>query len=88
MQRPVDVKDKARWRRKTYVTRVAMLLMQDMTLETIPQPRSDPCKVAGWWMIGPTPCAFTIHQMKKVMPAIGTTTAFSVKRCRLGVPNG
>ena len=67
----------------TYVTRVAMLLMQDMMLETIPQPSIGPRKVAGWWTIGPTPWAFTMHQMKNVIPAIGTTIAFSVNRCRL-----
>lgn len=34
-------------------------------------------------MIGPTPLAFTIHQMKNVIPAVGATIALSVKRCRL-----
>ena len=34
-------------------------------------------------MIGPTPWAFTMHQMKNVMPAIGATIAFSVKKCRI-----
>lgn len=59
------------------------MLMQDMILETMAQLRSDPPRVAGWWMIGPTPCALTIHQMKNVMPAMGTTIALSVNRCRL-----
>jgi len=34
--------------------------------------------------MGPTPCAFTIHHMKKVIPAVGATMAFKVKRWRLG----
>jgi len=34
-------------------------------------------------MIGPTPLALTIHQMKKVMPAVGATIAFTVNRCRI-----
>ena len=34
-------------------------------------------------MIGPTPCALTMVQMKNVMPAIGTTMALAVNRCRL-----
>lgn len=67
----------------TYVTRVAMLLMQDMMLDTIAHPSSDPWIVDGWWMMGPTPFAFTIHQMKKVTPAIGVTMAFTVNKCRL-----
>ena len=65
------------------MTRVAILLMHDMILDTMPQLRSEPCSEAGWWMIGPTPFALTIHQMKKVIPAIGATMAFTVKRCRL-----
>ena len=32
--------------------------------------------------MGPTPWALTMHQIKNVMPAMGTTTAFRVKRCR------
>ena len=65
------------------MTRVAILLMHDMILDTMPQLRSEPCSVAGWWMIGPTPFALTMHQMKKVIPAIGATMAFAVKRWRL-----
>lgn len=34
-------------------------------------------------MIGPTPLAFTMLQIKKVIPAIGTTMALAVNRCRL-----
>lgn len=34
-------------------------------------------------MMGPTPCALTIAQMKKAIPAIGTTNAFAVNRWRL-----
>ena len=69
----------------TYVTSVDMLLMHDMMLETIAQPKAEPCSVPGWRMMGPTPCALTMHQMKNVMPAIGTTIALSVNRWRLCV---
>ena len=34
--------------------------------------------------MGPTPWAFTIHHIKKVIPAVGATIAFKVKRWRLG----
>lgn len=34
-------------------------------------------------MMGPTPFAFTMHQIKKVTPAMGVTMALRVKRCRL-----
>lgn len=60
-----------------------MLLIQDMMLETMAQLRSDPPSVAGWWMIGPTPWALTMHQMKNVMPAMGTTIALRVNKWRL-----
>ena len=33
--------------------------------------------------MGPTPFAFTMHQMKKVMPAVGATIALSVNRWRI-----
>ena len=70
-----------RW--ETYVMSVAKLLKQDMMPETMPQLRAEPCRVPGWWTIGPTPCALTMHQMKNVMPAIGATMAFTVNKCRL-----
>lgn len=70
---------------ETYVTSVAMLLMQDIRLDTIAQLRSLPCNAEGWWMIGPTPLARTMHQTKNVIPAVGATTALRVKRCRLNV---
>lgn len=63
--------------------RVAMLEMQDIRETTIAQPSSEPFSVAGWWMIGPTPLALTITQMKNVKPAIGTKIALAVKRWRL-----
>lgn len=34
-------------------------------------------------MIGPTPLALTMDQMKNAMPAMGTTIALAVKRWRL-----
>ncbi len=70
---------------ETYVTSVAMLLIQDIRLDTIAQLRSLPCNAEGWWMIGPTPLARTMHQTKNVIPAVGATTALRVKRCRLNV---
>ena len=62
--------------------------MHDMRLTTISQPSSEPWTVLGREMIGPTPLAFTIHQIKKVMPATGATTDFRVKRCRLCTQKG
>lgn len=66
-----------------FVTNVAMLLMQDMRLDTMAHDRSLPCSFEGWCTIGPTPLAFTMHQMKKVIPAVGATMAFRVKRWRI-----
>lgn len=65
------------------MTSVAMLLMHDMRLATMFQPSTLPCTVLGCRTMGPTPCALTMHHTKKVMPAMGTTTAFTVKRWRL-----
>ena len=59
---------------------VAMLLMQLMSEVTIAHAKSEPWSALGWWMMGPTPLAFTMDQMKNVMPAIGTTMALAVKR--------
>jgi hypothetical protein len=64
-------------------TRVAMFEMQDMRETTIVQPRSEPDRREGWLTMGPTPLAFTIAQMKKVIPAMGTQIALAVKRWRL-----
>ena len=69
----------------TCTMRVAILLMHDMRLITIAHPNSEPCTVAGWEMMGPTPFALTIHQIKKMMPAAGATMALSVKRWRLEI---
>ena len=63
--------------------RVAILLMHDMRLTTIAHPNSEPCTVAGCDMMGPTPFALTMHQIKKMTPAAGATMALSVKRWRL-----
>jgi hypothetical protein len=65
------------------VTRVAMLLMHDIKELIIAHPSSEPSIVEGWWIMGPTPLALMMHQMKKVIPAVGATIAFRVKRCRL-----
>jgi len=62
---------------------VAMLEMQDMRLETIAHPRSEPWSLAGCFTTGPIPWALMMHHTKNVIPAMGTTTAFSVNRCRL-----
>lgn len=58
-------------------------LMHDVMLATIAHPRGEPWTVAGWWTIGPTPRALMIHQIKKVIPAIGTMIALTVNKCRL-----
>ena len=62
-----------------------MLLIHDMMLETMAQPKAEPCSVPGWRMMGPTPCALTMHQMKNVIPAIGTMMALTVNRWRLSI---
>lgn len=67
----------------TYVTRVAILLIQDIRLATMAQASSVPCNLLGCLIIGPNPCAFTIAQIKKTMPAVGATMAFTVNKCRL-----
>jgi len=70
--------------KNTDVRRVAILLIQDIKLATIPHPSSDPCRLPGCAMIGPTPWALTMHQMKKMIPAMGVTIALAVNKCRLG----
>lgn len=59
-----------------------MLLTHDIKLATMAQPRDEPWIFEGCRTMGPTPCALTMHQMKNVMPAIGTIMALTVKRCR------
>ena len=61
------------------------MLMHDIRLATMFHANVPPCRVPGCLIIGPTPCARTMHQMKNVMPAIGTTIALSVNRWRLCV---
>lgn len=60
-----------------------MLLMHDMRLTTIDQLSSEPWRVDGCEIIGPTPFAFTMHHTKNTMPAMGVTMDLSVKRWRL-----
>lgn len=61
--------------------RVAKLAIADMIPETIAHASVLPEAVAPWWTIGPIPLALTIAQMKNATPAVGTTNAFTVKRC-------
>lgn len=65
------------------MTPATILLMQDIRLVIIAQLRSLPCNVEGWWIIGPTPLARTMHQAKNVIPAVGATIALRAKRRRL-----
>lgn len=60
--------------------RVAKLAMEDMKPLTNSQPSSLPESRPGWRTIGPTPPARTMAQMKKAMPAVGTTYDLTVKR--------
>lgn len=63
--------------------RVAKLAMDDMMPVTIPQASFDPWAVFGCLTIGPIPFARTTAQMKKATPAIGTTMALAVNKCRI-----
>lgn len=63
--------------------RVAKLEMADMMPITIPQTSLEPEALAGCWMMGPSPWALTTAQMKNAMPAVGTTYALTVNRCRI-----
>lgn len=54
--------------------------MEDMKPLTNSQPSSLPESRPGWRTIGPTPPARTMAQMKKAMPAVGTTYDLTVKR--------
>jgi hypothetical protein len=60
---------------------VAKLAIELIMPFTIAQPSSLPEAVPGWETIGPIPLARTILQMKKAMPAVGTTKDLTVKRC-------
>lgn len=75
-----SIVSEGRLRLNTNVIRVAMLLMQEPMAATIAHALAEPCRVPGWWMIGPTPWALTMAQTKKIIPAIGTTIALAVKR--------
>jgi hypothetical protein len=61
--------------------RVAKLAIALMIPLIILQARTLPVAVPGWWTIGPIPCARTILHIKKQMPAVGTTYAFTVNKC-------
>ena len=63
--------------------RVAKLAIADMIPITIPHANLDPEASAGCFTIGPIPCALTMAQMKNVMPAMGTTKALTVNKCRI-----
>jgi hypothetical protein len=58
---------------RLFTTSVAMFEMHDITAFTNAQPIADPWTVEGWEMMGPRPCARTIHQMKNPIPAMGAT---------------
>ena len=60
-----------------------MFEMQDMRLKIIAHPRSELWSWAGCLTTGPIPWALTMHHTKNAIPAMGTTTAFSVNKCRL-----
>jgi hypothetical protein len=62
---------------------VAKLAMADMIPVMIPQASLEPCEVLLWCTIGPMPLALTRAQMKKAIPAVGTTYALTVKRWRI-----
>jgi hypothetical protein len=57
----------------SFTISVAKLAIADMMPVTIPHANLDPVATAGWCTIGPMPWARTIAQMKKAIPAVGTT---------------
>ena len=63
--------------------RVAKFPIEAMMPLITPQTRSDPCRDAGLCTTGPMPCALTIAQAKKTRPAVGTTYALMVNKCRI-----
>lgn len=62
---------------------VAKLAMEDMMPVAIAQANLEPWEVFGWCTIEPMPFALTRAQMKNVIPAVGTTNALTVNRCRI-----
>lgn len=60
--------------------RVAKFAIEDMIPVTIPHANFEPCDVLLCFTIGPMPLARTRAQMKKAIPAVGTTYALTVKR--------
>jgi len=62
---------------------VAKLAMELMMPLTTSHASSEPCLVAGCFMIGPNPPARTTAQIRKAMPAAGTKYALTVKRWRI-----
>jgi hypothetical protein len=63
--------------------RVAKLAIALMIPETMPHANLEPWATPGWCTIGPIPCALTMAQMKKEIPAVGTTKALTVNKCRI-----
>ena len=56
--------------------------MQVIILAIICHTSFEPWRVPGCRTMGPSPSAFTIHHTKKTTPAMGTTIALTVNRCR------
>lgn len=56
--------------------------MQVIMLAIIVHASFEPLRVPGCRTMGPRPSAFTMHHTKNTTPAIGTTIALTVKRCR------
>lgn len=67
----------------SFTMRVAKLAMADIIPVTTPQASLEPVAVFPCLTIGPIPLALTSAQMKNEIPAVGTTYAFTVKRCRI-----
>lgn len=63
------------------LTRVAKFAIEDIMPLTIPHARALPTAFEGCLTIGPMPLARTRDQMKKAIPAVGTTKALTVNRC-------
>lgn len=63
--------------------RVAKFAIDDMMPWTMAQPNAPPDFVAPLCTMGPIPCARTIAQMKKAIPAGGTKKDFAVNRWRI-----
>src|SRR5690242_1574131 len=67
----------------SFTIKAAKLAIADMVPRTMSQPSSEPDLVPGWCTIGPIPLARTMAQMKKAIPAVGTTYAFTVNKWRI-----